>query len=43
LFNVRWSQYDLDEAIASTQAGIRNNKIDRRQEAERLFANYKKN
>ena len=34
----------LDEAIASFEADIRNNNINRRrrQEAERLFANYKK-
>lgn len=34
----------LDEAIASSEADIRNNKINRRrrQEAEKLFANYKK-
>ncbi len=34
----------LDEAIASSEADIRNNNINRRrrQEAERLFANYKK-
>ncbi|MDJ0534445.1 MAG: hypothetical protein QNJ70_18530 [Xenococcaceae cyanobacterium MO_207.B15] len=34
----------LDEAIASAEADIRNNNINRRrrQEAERLFANYKK-
>ncbi len=34
----------LDEAIASFEADIRNNKINRRrrQEAEKLFANYKK-
>ena len=35
----------LDEAIASAEKDIRNNNINRRrrQEAERLFANYKKN
>ena len=35
----------LDEAIASSEADIRNNSINRRrrQEAEKLFANYKKN
>jgi hypothetical protein len=35
----------LDEAIASAEADLRNNNINRRrrQEAERLFANYKKN
>ena len=34
----------LDEAIASAEADIRNNNINlrRRQEAERLFTNYKK-
>ena len=34
----------LDEAIASSEADIRNNKINRRrrQEAEKLFTNYKK-
>ena len=34
----------LDEAIASAEADIRNNNINRRrrQEAERLFANHKK-
>jgi hypothetical protein len=34
----------LDEAIASAEADNRNNNINRRrrQEAERLFANYKK-
>ncbi len=33
----------LDEAIASADADIRNNNINRRrQEAERLFGNYKK-
>lgn len=34
----------LNEAIASSEADIRNNKINRRrrQEAEKLFANYKK-
>ncbi|MGL5832530.1 MAG: hypothetical protein ACRC1Z_04760, partial [Waterburya sp.] len=34
----------LDEAIAIFEADIRNNSINRRrrQEAERLFANYKK-
>jgi hypothetical protein len=34
----------LDEAIASFEVDIRNNKINRRrrQEAEKLFANYKK-
>jgi hypothetical protein len=34
----------LDEAIASAEADNRNNKVNRRrrQEAERLFANYKK-
>ena len=34
----------LDEAIASSEADIRNNKINRRrrQEAEKLFANYNK-
>ena len=34
----------LDEAIASSEADIRNNNINisRRQKAERLFANYKK-
>ena len=35
----------LDEAIASCEADMRNNNINRRrrQEAEKLFANYKKN
>ena len=35
----------LDEAIASSEADIRNNNINRRrrQEAEKVFANYKKN
>ncbi|AFZ33695.1 hypothetical protein Sta7437_0073 [Stanieria cyanosphaera PCC 7437] len=35
----------LDEAIASAEADLRNNNINRRrrQEAERLFADYKKN
>ena len=35
----------LDEAIASFEADIRNNKINRRrrQEADKLFASYKKN
>ena len=35
----------LDEAIASCEADMRNNSINRRrrQEAEKLFANYKKN
>ena len=34
----------LDEAIASCESDIRNNSVNRRrrQEAERLFANYKK-
>lgn len=34
----------LDKAIASSEADIRNNKINRRrrQEAKKLFANYKK-
>ena len=34
----------LDEAIASSEADIRNNSVNirRRQKAERLFANYKK-
>jgi hypothetical protein len=35
----------LDEAIASSESDLRNNNINRRrrQEAEKLFANYKKN